>query len=318
MTDSASQPPPAKPSSTAAAGSGNESATDVWTVRRVLEWTTGHLKKHGGDTPRLEAEILLAHAANCTRIQLYTRFDEPLTDAVRGRMRELVQRRVKAEPVAYLVGFREFFSLNFRVTPAVLIPRPDTETLVVAALDFLKSWRSSHPDEPLRVIELGTGSGCLAVSIAKNQPQAQVLATDLSPTAIAIATENAATHKLQERITFTQGDLFAALPDSARGAAVLVTNPPYVPTAEIETLDADVKDHEPRSALDGGVDGLDLVRRIIAEAPDWLAADGCLLCEFSPEQAAAVEALAQTSGHYRSVTILKDAEQRPRALRAVR
>ena len=159
--------------------------TEEWTVRRILDWTTAHLKQHGSDTPRLDAEILLAHARACRRIELYTHFDEPLTDAQRAVMRDLAKRRAKSEPVAYLVGHREFFSLDFRVTPDVLIPRPDTETLVVELIDAAK------PLESPRILDIGTGSGCIAVAAAVNLPKAQITATDLSEAALAIARENA-------------------------------------------------------------------------------------------------------------------------------
>ena len=161
---------------------------EEWTVRRVLDWTTAHLKQHGSETPRLDAEILLAHARGCRRIELYTRFDEPLTDAQRAVMRDLAKRRAKSEPVAYLVGHREFFSLDLRVTPDVLIPRPDTETLVVELIDAARAVESP------RILDLGTGSGCIAIAAAVNLPSARVTATDLSDAALAIARENAEKH----------------------------------------------------------------------------------------------------------------------------
>ena len=182
-------------------------ASDAWTVRRILDWTIPHLKKHGSESPRLDAEILLAHARGCPRIQLYTHFDVEVSEAQRAVMRELVRRRAAAEPVAYLVGHREFFSLDFRVTSDVLIPRPDTETLVVAALDLIK------PLPQPRVLDIGTGSGCIAISIAVNAPSAQVTATDLSDAALAIAGQNAEVHGVANRVRFVQGDVFAPLTD---------------------------------------------------------------------------------------------------------
>jgi release factor glutamine methyltransferase len=283
-------------------------STQTWTVRRVLEWTTGHLQKHGSETPRLEAEILLSHARKCKRIELYTNYDTELTDAIRATMRDLVNRRAKREPVAYLVGYREFFSLEFRVTSDVLIPRPETETLVMEALGVLKTLPT-----PM-VLDLCTGSGCVAVAIAKNCPTATVTATDVSPNAIAIATENAAKHKVSERVTFRTGDLLAALPDEAK-FDVMVSNPPYIPSAEIATLDADVQQYEPRLALDGGSDGLDIIRRILVDAPAHLKPDGWLMCEFTPEQAPTILALAQQHG-YADPNIVKDTASQPRFLLA--
>ena len=179
--------------------------SDEWTVRRIIDWTTAHLKKHGSDTPRLETEILLAHARGCRRIELYTRFDEVLSEKERATMRDLVRRRAQSEPVAYLVGHREFFGLDFRVTPAVLIPRPDTETLVVELVDVAK------PLAAPRILDIGTGSGCIAIAAAVNLPNAQITATDASEAALAVARENAANHKVVERIQFLSGDLFGPL-----------------------------------------------------------------------------------------------------------
>ncbi len=287
---------------------GSTPAASSWTVRRVLEWTTGHLQKHGSETPRLEAEILLAHARKCKRIELYTNYDVELSDAVRATMRDLVNRRAKREPVAYLVGYREFFSLEFRVTSDVLIPRPETETLVMEALGVLKGLPTPT------VLDLCTGSGCVAIAIAKNCPAATVTATDISPGAIAIAAENARQHQVSERLMFHTGDLFAALPADAV-FDVIVSNPPYITSAEIATLHADVQQYEPRMALDGGTDGLDFIRRIVVDATRRLKPGGWLLIEFTPEQAASITALAQHQG-YSEVTIIKDPAHQPRFLRA--
>lgn len=284
-------------------------ADEPWTVRRVLEWTTGHLKKHHSDTPRLDAEILLAHARGCPRIQLYTQFDEPLTDAVRAQMRDLVQRRAKAEPVAYLVGQREFFSLSFRVTRDVLIPRPDTETLVMEILDSVKG--KAAP----KVLDLCTGSGCVAVAVAKNAKAANVVATDISPAALAIATENVNRHQVTDRVQLIESDLFAALADIGK-FDVIASNPPYIPSAEIDQLDAEVAKHEPRLALDGGADGLDIIRRIVDQAPKFAAPGAVLLIEFTPEQAATLEQLVNGDKRYQDVTIKKDLGHRPRVLSA--
>ena len=284
-------------------------ADEPWTVRRVLEWTAGHLRKHGSDTPRLDAEILLAHARGCQRIQLYTQFNEPLSDAVRGTMRELVQRRTKAEPVAYLVGVREFFSLSFRVTRDVLIPRPDTETLVMEILDGVKGLPSP------RVLDLCTGSGCVAVAVAKNCRTARVTATDISHSAIEIARENVSRHNVVDRVDLVESDLFAGIP---RGSNfdLIAGNPPYIPSAEIDLLDAEVACHEPRLALDGGADGLSVLRRIINAAPEFVAAKGLLLLEFTPEQAESLTAILIEHGGYDEIVIRKDLAHRPRVLKA--
>lgn len=294
-----------------------------WTVRKVLEWTTGHLKKHGSDTPRLDAEILLAHCRGCQRIQLYTAYDEPLTDAVRAKMRDLVQRRAQAEPVAYLVGHREFFSLDFRVTHDVLIPRPDTETLVMEIIEATKQLaaaRTAAGDEtPIQIVDLCTGSGCVAISVAKRCQTAKVnveiTATDISAAALAVATDNAAKHGVESLITFVEGDLFKPVPTDKR-FDIIASNPPYIPTAEIETLDAEVAKHEPRLALDGGASGFDIIDRLIATAPHYAAPNALFLMELSPEQADSATQRLNAAGPYRDVTVRKDLAGRPRVMRA--
>lgn len=290
-------------------GDSTTPSEEPWTVKRVLEWTTSHLKKHGSDTPRLDAEILLAHARGCQRIQLYTQFDEPLSDAVRGVMRELVKRRANAEPVAYLVGQREFFSLSFCVTKDVLIPRPDTETLVLEILDALKGL--SAP----RLLDLCTGSGCLAIAVAKNSPSTRATATDISPAAITIARENATRLRVAERVEICESDLFNAIPADQK-FDVIAGNPPYVPTAEIDQLDKEVSFHEPRLALDGGPDGLSILQRIIEAAPRYAAPQAMLLLEFASEQAQRLVKLLEAHGGYEQITIRDDLGKRPRVLKA--
>jgi release factor glutamine methyltransferase len=206
--------------------------SETWTVLRLLTWTTDYLKSHGSESPRLDAEVLLAHARGCERIMLYAAFDDVVPDEVRALFRDLVKRRAEGTPVAYLVGKREFYSLSFRVTPDVLIPRPETEFVVVAALDALKVARDSVAGTPSRsdgllVCDVGTGSGAIAVAIAKHAPDCRVTAIDISPAALAVAKENAATHHVVERIEFAQGDLLAPLPAEPR-FTVIASNPPCV------------------------------------------------------------------------------------------
>lgn len=294
-----------------------------WTIRKVLEWTTAHLKKHGSVTPRLDAEILLAQARGCQRIQLYTAYDQPLTDAVRATMRELVQRRAQAEPVAYLVGHREFFSLDFRVTSDVLIPRPDTETLVIELIEEIErlsaARQAAAETTPIRVLDLCTGSGCVAISAAKHclshQWNVTFVATDVSPPALAIAQENAVRHGVQDLIEFRPGDLFEALPANSR-FDILASNPPYIASAEIETLDPEVARHEPRLALDGGPTGFLVIDRLIAAAPKYAASSALFLMELSPEQADSACQRLAGSADYGDVTVRKDLAGRPRVLRA--
>jgi len=278
-----------------------------WTVSRILDWTTQHLKKAGCETPRLDAELLLAHSRGCPRIQLYVQFQEVVTDAQRGVMRDLVKRRAAAEPVAYLIGHREFFSLDFEVTHDTLIPRPDTETLLVELISLAR--KQTTPS----ILDLGTGSGCIAITAAVNVPAAQVTAVDISPAALEVARRNARRHKVESRVEFVLGDLFAGL-TPGRTFDWVVSNPPYIPQAELATLAADVRLHEPTLALDGGPDGLAIIRRLLAEAPAWLNPGGTLLCEFSPEQAAAVLALVEGNSAWTGGRILKDLAGRARIL----
>lgn len=284
---------------------------DQWTIRRVLEWTKRHLAEHGSESPRLDAEILLAHARGCPRIQLYTHFDDVLDEQVRSRMRDLVKRRARREPVAYLVGHREFFSLEFEVNREVLIPRPETELLVVEALDAVRGL-----DAP-RVLDVGTGCGCIAIAVAVNAPAARVTAVDISEGALAVARHNAERHNVSDRIEFRKGDLFAPL-SAEPPFDVIVSNPPYVATADSGRLPPDVERHEPEAALFAGADGLDTIRRIIDDAPPHLKIGGVLLIEFSPEQADRIAELIASAGVFERTAILRDLNRSPRAVRTVR
>ena len=273
--------------------------SDEWTVRRNIDWTTAHLKKHGSDTPRLDTEILLAHARGCRRIELYTRFDDVLSERERSAMRDLVRRRAQSEPVAYLVGHREFFSLDFQVTPAVLIPRPDTETLVVELLDVAK------PLSAPRILDVGTGSGCIAIAAAVNHPTAQIAATDANDAALAVARENAQKHHVVERIAFRSGDLFAPV-EQDEPFDIVVSNPPYIAEHEKDTLQNDVRKYEPHEALFSGPSGLEVLFRLIDEAPRHLAAGGTLMLEISPEQSEAVAGRMDSSGKFQDIRVVKD------------
>ena len=271
-----------------------------WTVRRVLDWTIGYLKEQGSESPRLEAEVLLAHSCGWPRIQLYTHFEDILSPEVRSRMRELVKRRGAHEPVAYLVGYREFFSLRFEVGPGVFIPRPETETLVLESLEILKTSTEANPT----VLDLCCGSGAIGVSIAVNAPSTRVTSIDKNDAPIDFTTRNAARHGVADRLTVLQGDLFSPLPADAT-FNVIACNPPYVTTSEIERLAADVKSYEPHAALDGGPDGLDVLRKIAANAPGRLKPGGWILFELSPEQGDAAQAILRDAG-LESVAAVKD------------
>ena len=284
---------------------------DVWTVGRLLTWTTDWLGTKGAEAPRLDAEVLLAHVRGCPRIALYTAFDTPVADAERGRFRELVKRRGEGEPVAYLVGSREFFSLPFIVTKDVLIPRPETEGLVVRTIDLLKD--AAAP----RIIDVGTGSGAIAVTLAKQLPRAMIVATDISPAALAVAKANAERHGVADRIEFVECDLLAD-PRTAGPWDVIVSNPPYVREDEYPALPRDVREHEPKSALVAGPTGAEIVARLAAEAAERLAPGGWLLVEIGPSTVAAAEpAIAAQPGLTAGPT-LKDMAGLPRIVQARR
>lgn len=264
------------------------SAAEPWTIGRLLGWTQEYLSQRGADSPRLDAEVLLAQARGCRRIELYTAFDEQPPESVRNSFRELVRRRAEGMPVAYLVGRREFYSLDFLVTPDVLIPRPESEFLVIAAIDALKA--RGAPSEPARVLDVGTGSGCLAVSLAKHWPGARVTACDISPAALAVAASNAARHAVADQIRFVESDLCRTLPADEVYDLVL-SNPPYVSSAEYAQLATEVARYEPRLALEAGPTGLELITRLVAEAAERLRPGGWLLCEISPQLEASCQEL---------------------------
>jgi release factor glutamine methyltransferase len=274
-------------------------AVEVWTVKKVLDWTIGHLKQHGSESPRLDAEILLAHARGCQRIQLYTQYDAPLEPEERATMRDLVRRRATLEPVAYLVGFREFFGLDFEVETGVLIPRPDTESLVVTALEILNELPASN------VLDVCTGTGCVPVAIAANCETATLTAIELDDHVYQIAQRNIKKHDLANRISLLQGDLFTPLSSDA-SFDVITANPPYVTDEEMDTLQPDVRLHEPQLALRGGADGLDIVRRLIAESSSWLNDNGALLLEIGDQQSGAVMELFADANKYEPAQIVKD------------
>ncbi|MFN5755844.1 MAG: peptide chain release factor N(5)-glutamine methyltransferase [Planctomycetia bacterium] len=284
-------------------------ADDVWTVGRLLNWTTDWLAAKGSEAARLEAEVLLAHVRGCPRIALYTAFDTPVDETVRGHFRELVKRRGAGEPVAYLVGSREFFSLPFRVTPAVLVPRPETEGLVVRVIDLCK------PLSAPRIIDVGTGSAAIAVTLAKHLPQAVITATDVSAEALAVARENAARHGVADRIEFLECDLLGH-PRAAGPWDVIVSNPPYIRDDEFETLSRDVRLHEPKGALVSGPTGVEVIERLAAAAVDRLAPGGWLICEIGPPEASEA-ALARQAGLAPAPTI-RDLAGLPRIVQAQR
>jgi release factor glutamine methyltransferase len=282
----------------------------AWTIQALLTWTTDYLAKKGTApaTARLEAQLLLAHVLKCKKVDLLVRHNEEPGEAQRNEFKALIRRRIDGFPVAYLIGRREFYLLEFEVSPAVLVPRPETETLVSEALNQLKGRAT-----PM-ILDLCTGSGCIAVSLAHQKPDSRVTATDVSPDALDLAKRNARKHGVDTRIHFRQGDLFAALPPGSL-FDVIVSNPPYVTTNELAGLARDVREHEPRLALDGGPDGLAFYRRIVAGVEKYLSPGGLLFLEIGATQDDAVRGLLEQAGLEVGKT-LKDAAGLPRVVTA--
>ncbi len=265
-------------------------APATWSIQRLLRWTADHFATRGLDSPRLTAEVLLAHALGVTRLRLYLDFDRPLEAAELGAFRDLVRRRAEGVPTQQLVGGREFHGHWFAVDGRVFIPRPETELLVDACLSALPGDGAGA-----RVLDLCAGSGCVGLSLALERPAARVDAVELSPDACAVARQDAAALGAGDRWTLRCGDLFAPLPAEAVWQ-VIAANPPYVPTGTIPHLAVEVRDHEPRLALDGGPDGLAVVRRIVREGAGRLAPGGLMALEIGEGQAPAVQTLFAAAG----------------------
>jgi release factor glutamine methyltransferase len=262
----------------------------LWTIESLLRWAMDDFRTRGIESPRLDAEVLLAKALGTTRIQLIVDGKRPLSPDELGRMREMVRRRRAREPVAYILGEREFYGRTFRVDHRVLVPRPDTETLIDVALTRTRARSMS-----LRVLDLCTGSGCVAITLGRERPTSSVFGGDVSPGALAVARDNALRLGAYN-VAWRQGDLYAAVSEPARFDLV-TANPPYIAVADFPTLMADVRDHEPRLALDGGDDGLALLRRVVDGAPARLASTGGVLAvEVGAGQAAAVVELFERAG----------------------
>jgi release factor glutamine methyltransferase len=286
-------------------------ADENWTVRRLLDWTRDYLGRHGSESPRLDAEVLLSHILARPRVLLYTQLDDVVDPEPRAKFRDLIRRRAEGTPVAYLVGKKEFFSLTFRVSPAVIIPRPDTEYLVVDFLHVMKT----RPKP--RCVDVGTGSGAIALACLHQHPTARFIAIDLSPDALSVARENAESLGLAPRVDFRLGDLLQPVLADGPFDAIL-SNPPYVARDVISTLEAGVRDHEPHLALDGGPDGLEVVRRLIREAVPLLAPGGHLILEIGSDQEAPVRALLASRPELDVAPTVRDGAQHPRVLRATR
>jgi release factor glutamine methyltransferase len=274
------------------------------TIARLLSDAVRQLAS-SSSTPHLDAELLLAHVLGWSRTHLLAHTDSWLDDTTRASFADLVARRANLEPIAYLIGSREFYGLDLLVDRRVLVPRPETELLV----DLTIERAQERPTvSPLRVVDVGTGSGAIAVALAMHLPDALIYATDRSTEALAVAAANVARHALEQRVRLLHGDLLSPLPEQVD---IIVSNPPYT---ILSTIDANVWQHEPHLALDGGPDGLAVYRRLVAQVPRWLRPDGCLLLEIGAQQEYAVASLVRSALQTPQVTVHYDMAGHPRVL----
>jgi release factor glutamine methyltransferase len=302
----------------------NAAAISDWTTRRLLGWMTEAFTKKGLDSPRLSAELLLTHVLGCDRLRLYMDADRPASPLERDTLRDLVGRALKHEPIDYLVGEKWFFGLAFHVSPAVLVPRPSTETIVENVLLHARAEPGfgGKTGEGLRFADVCTGSGCIAVALLKNLSKATALATDISAEALAVAKKNAERHGVTTRVEFSQGDLLSPLAEAACGAGrdlhYLLANPPYIPDHEWDAVPANVKDFEPHSALRGGPDGLMFVKPLVQGAAAFLRPGGVLMVEVAACTAEQVAEIAKAQADLEHVRVLNDVDGLPRVVSASR
>lgn len=271
-----------------------------WAILNLLKWTTDYFKSHEIESPRADAEVLLAEALQIGRIDLYVRYDQPLTTVELSLYKSMIKRRVRREPVAYIVGAKEFWSMDLCVSGDVLVPRPETECLVEKALSLIPE------DVDFQILEIGTGSGAIALALASERPRCRIIASDLSIKALGTAGKNAGIHGLSERIHFLCGSGSLPFKEDGRLFDLILSNPPYIRTDEIEGLQPEIVRYEPRMALDGGPDGLDCIREIIGSAHRLLKPKGCLLLEIGYDQRSGVEKITQSVGCYETVSTEKD------------
>ena len=281
-------------------------ADEIWTIKRLLDWTTEYLKKNNIDEPHLEAEILLAHALNTERIRLYIDFEKVVDKNTLETFKGSIKRRAKGEPSAYITGNKQFMSLNFSITKDVLIPRPETEMLVENVIELSKKIEGKAT-----ILDIGTGSGAIAVSIAKYIDNSEVVATDFSGKALEVAASNAKKHGVENKIKFVNADLF---PNEVQKFDIIVSNPPYIRTSDIKGLQKEIRDFEPLSALDGGTDGLTYYRKILEKSSEYLKENGAVILEISPELAKDIVSLAKSEFRSKEIKVIKDLNGLDRAV----
>ena len=288
-------------------------STETWTVLQLLTWASDYFKSHNIHPPRPTAEILLAHVLSFNRVDLYIQYDRPVNPRELAAFKETIKRRLRGEPVAYIVGERGFWSLDLRVTPDVLIPRPETEIVVETALAVLPK---KADGEAKKILDIGTGSGAIVLALATERPGYLFYATDRSWKALRVARENARKYRLEEGVRFFCGDLFKPLAGVQNGFDLIVSNPPYIRRGELNELASEVSKYEPREALDGGPDGLDLIRILVRQAPEFIAPQGWLIFEIGYDQGEDVKCIMAGTKAYEDVTILTDYNNLNRVVRA--
>ncbi len=280
-------------------------STKIWTIKELLKVTTDYLKTKEIDSPRLVAEILLAHQLNINRVKLYLNFDQPLRKSEITGYRSLIKRRLGREPLQYITGIQEFWSQDFIVGMQVMIPRPESELLVEQVISLCKGGRLPENQSP-SILDLGTGSGVLAISLAGELEEASIWASDIFRDALNLARLNTQKHGVEGRIEFCPGDMWQAFLDQDLRFDIILSNPPYIASEAIDTLPAEVRDYEPRLALDGREEGMYFISKIIMEGPKYLSPGGWLLLEMDPKQTTKAFRLIEESDSYREKVRLKD------------
>jgi len=282
---------------------------DSWTIRQLLEWTTEYFRKGGLDEPLLCAQLLLAKVLGCKKVDLYLRFNQQVSQSARDEFRQLIRRAYQGEPIAYILGEKEFFSLTIKVNPAVLIPRPETELIVQWVVR--KSREMFSTDEIIDILDIGTGSCCISIALAKNLPvESKIIACDISTDTLELAKENCITHKVDDKITLIRSNLFENISSDLQ-FDFIVSNPPYVTEQDYQNLPKQIKDYEPPEALLGGKDGLDVIRRIIERGKDHLKPKGWLVFEMGYNQKLSVETLLEDN-QYTNIEFETDSSNIPR------
>jgi release factor glutamine methyltransferase len=274
----------------------------TWTILKIIQWATAYFKSNQIDSPRLTIEILLAHVLGVDRIDLYLSFDKPLHTEELTRLKALIKRRINREPVAYITGKKEFFGIEFDVSSDVLIPRPETEFLVEEALKFIPQ---GLIPAPMKILDIGTGSGAIIISLAKNRPGHHFFASDISLTALTLATANAKKFGIKD-IRFFAGDGFSPMALNNTSFDIIVSNPPYIPVNDIACLAPEIVQYEPASALDGGDDGMNAIRTLINSAPLYLKPGGIMLLEIGHDQRVKVQQALENSSKFKLEKFIKD------------